>query len=134
MSGDDAYLLRAVSAELNRWGRWIERHLDYDGYPGVNILAAYIGGSGGKIMGHKILCPDMPPEIYAIHARVLRCSEAEQEALWIRYVPRVKPDGTLWTLSELCRKAGISEDTLRQRVNRAKRRILGIPFLGRDAS
>lgn len=123
---DYAYERRVLNAELNRWGHWIEMHSDYEGYPGVNILAAYIGGSGGGGAGHRILCLDMPTAIYATHARVLTLSEPEQEAVWIWHVTRVKPDGTLWSVAERCERLGITEEVLRKRLSRARQRILGV--------
>lgn len=123
---DCAYERRVLNAELNRWGHWIEMHSDYEGYPGVNILAAYIGGSGGGSGGHRILCRDMPSAIYATHARVLTLSEPEQEAVWIWYVTRVKPDGTLWSVAERCGRLGITEEVLRKRLSRARQRIMGV--------
>lgn len=117
---------KALDGELNRWGRWIERHSDYEGYPGANVLVAFLMGRGGSTPGDRILCLDMPTDIYSVHHRVLGLSEALQEAVWIWYVTRLKSDGTLWTVEERCRIADISEETLRQRVKRAKNRILGL--------
>lgn len=118
----------ALEGELNRWGKWLETHSEFEGYPGVNILIAFIGGGGGGIPGHRILCLDMPTDIYATHGRVIRLPEAEQEAVWLKYVTRLKPDGTLWTVRERCVKADISEDAFHQRLSRARSRILGLPI------
>jgi hypothetical protein len=117
---------RALEGELNRWGRWIERNSDFEGYPGVNILVAFLMGRGGDSAGHKILCLDMPTDVYSVHHRVLMLTEALQEAVWIYYVTRLKPDGTLWSVSERCIRVGLSEETLRQRLKRARNRLLGI--------
>lgn len=119
--------MSAISQELNRWGKWLEDHSDYEGYPGVNILVNYLYGAGAGTPGHRILCLEMPVAIYATHARVIRCTEAEQEAIWLYYVVRVKEDGTTWTLPERLNRAELTEDALWQRLRRAKRRILGIP-------
>lgn len=129
--GDDvaaqqAWERHCLNGELNRWGGWIERHSDYEGYPGVNILVAFLQGRGGGAGGHRVLCLDMPWEIYATHARVLTCNESEQEALWIKYVIRMKDDGTFWTIQERLLRMGLSEDTFRRRLSRARQRILGV--------
>jgi len=118
---------RALECELNRWGKWIERNSDYEGYPGVNILIAFLMGRGGTHPGHMILCLEMPTDVYSVHARVLMLNELLQEAVWLYYVTRMKPDGTLWTMQERCRRAEISEEALRQRLSRARRKLLGLP-------
>lgn len=117
---------RALESELNRWGKWIERHSDYEGYPGVNILEAFLMGRGGGNAGHRILCLDMPTDVYSVHHRILMLSDTLQEAVWIYYVTRVKADGTLWSMEERCRKTGIEERTLRNRLSDARRQLLGI--------
>lgn len=121
-----AWERHCLNGELNRWGGWIERHSDYEGYPGVNILVAFLQGRGGGGGGHRVLCLDMPWDIYATHARVLICTEAEQEALWIKYVIRMKDDGTFWTIEERLLRMGLSDDTFRRRLSRARQRILGV--------
>jgi hypothetical protein len=117
---------KALDGELNRWGKWIERHMDYEGFPGTNILVAFTQGSGGGNPGHRILCLDMPTAVYSVHHRVIMLQETLQEAVWIWYVPRLKQDGTLWTVQERCLRAGLGEEALRQRLKRAKDRILGL--------
>lgn len=117
---------RALEGELNRWGKWIERHSDYEGYPRANILIAFLHGRGGGAAGHRILCLDMPTDVYSVHHRILMLTEALQESVWIYYVTRLKPDGTLWTLQERCRRAGVAEEALKQRLKRARNKLLGI--------
>lgn len=125
---DTHYEMQGIKAELNAWGRWIERHLDYEGYPGISALEAWRNGAGGGTPGHRILCLDMPTGVYATHARILlTLTEYEREAVWIWYVVRVKPDGTIWPIDHKCRAAGITEVALRQRVSRARRKIAGLP-------
>jgi len=121
---------KALEGELNRWGKWIEKHSDFEGYPGVNILVAFLMGSGGGTAGHRILCLDMPTDVYSVHHRILMLSDTLQEAIWICYVTRMKPDGTLWTMQERCERAQIGEEALRQRLSRAKRKLLGLPDEG----
>lgn len=124
----DSLERQAVDGELNRWGRWIERHADYEGFPAVNSLVAALQGAGGGQPGHRILCLDMPDNIYATHGRILRLSEREREAVYLFYAVKLKPDGTLWTVTEKCRIYGIQEDSMRRRVSRARHRILGLPL------
>jgi hypothetical protein len=124
----ERYELQGINYELNVWGRWVEKHMDFEGYPGVSALEAWRSGRGGGSPGHKILCLDMPPMVYAVHARLLQVlTEYEREAVWIWYVIRVKPDGTLWPIEHKCRKAGITEEALRKRVSRARRKLAGLP-------
>jgi hypothetical protein len=117
---------RALEGELNRWGKWIERHSDFEGYPGANVLVAFLMGRGGNSRGHKILCLDMPTDVYSIHHRILMLTDTLQEAVWLCYVTRLKPDGTLWSLEERCQKADIESDALKQRLKRAKNKLLGL--------
>lgn len=122
----DRLFRRALEGELNRWGKWIENHCDYEGYPGVNVLVGFLLGRGGGTAGHRILCLDMPTDVYAVHGRVVRLPEEQQEALWLYYVTRLKPNGTLWTLPERCARAGVSEEDLKARLSSARERLLGI--------
>jgi hypothetical protein len=124
----ERYELQGIDRELNQWGRWIELRIDYEGFPGVSCGMQLINWGTG-VYADRILCLDMPTHIYAVHGRVLRLREHEQEAVWIWYVIRVKPDGTLWPIEHKCRAAGITETALRQRVSRARRRIAGLPVV-----
>lgn len=123
----DRITRQAIDSELNSWGRWIERHADYTGHPSVNFLVAQLYGAGGGTPGHRVLCLDMPDGIYATHARILMLNEKEQEAVYLIFAVKLKPDGTLWTVAERCRIYGIKEDSLRRRLARARYRILGVP-------
>jgi hypothetical protein len=116
---------RELNRLLNRWGDWVEKHMDFDGYPSINILESYIGSDLGA-PGHRILCLDMPTDVYHTHQRVIRLPESEREAVWIAYVPRMKPDGTVWPLRELVRLVNINDDAFHQRLSRAKRRLAGV--------
>jgi hypothetical protein len=75
----------------------------------------------------------MPWDIEVTHLRVLTCTEAEQEAVWIRHVVRLKEDGTLWSLYERLLRVGISEETYLRRYSRARQRIMGITPLARPS-
>lgn len=120
------YERRVLHGELSRWGDWIDRNSDYEGYPGCNILAAYIGGSGGDKRGHRILCRDMPASIWATHARIVLLQEEEQEAVWLLYANRLREDGTLRPLEEKLRVAKISLADHRAMMASARRKIMGI--------
>lgn len=123
----DSYTRRAIDGELNRWGRWIEKHADYTGHPSINAIVAQLYGAGGGSPGHRILCLEMPTGVYATHMRVLMLTENEREAVYLYFAVQVKEDGTLWTAQEKCRLYGIKEDSLRRRLARARYKILGIP-------
>jgi len=124
----ERYERAQLERELNQWGRWIEGHYDYKGYPSIDIIERARIGSGGGSQGHKILCLDMPAGIYATHARVLRLPEAEQDAILIRYCVKIKDDGTFWTITDLCIRAGIKLQSFNQRLWRARQRIMGLPI------
>jgi len=130
----DSFTRRAIDGELNRWGKWIERHADYTGHPSINFLVAQLYGAGGGMPGHRVLCLDMPDGVYATHMRVLMLTEKEREAVYLYFAVQVRDDGTLWTVGEKCRIYGIKEDSLRRRLARSRYKILGIPvpeFLSR---
>lgn len=122
----DSYTRRAIDGELNRWGKWIERHADYTGHPSINAIVAQLYGAGGGVPGHRILCLEMPTGVYATHMRVLMLTENEREAVYLYFAVQVKEDGTLWTVAEKCLKSGIKEESLRRRLARARYKILGI--------
>lgn len=127
LKDEDRYALRGLESELHRWGRAICRHFEHDGSPGANVLETFIGGSGGGMPGDRVLCLDMPTDIYVVHKRVLLLPIAEQEAVLVWYGVPPKEDGQLWTAAEKALKLRIGERTLRLRRDRAKRRILGLP-------
>lgn len=118
---------KAIDGELNRWGKWMERHLDYTGHPSINAIVAQLYGAGGGTPGHRILCLDMPTGVYATHMRVLMLTESEREAVYLYFAVQVKEDGTLWTVQEKCLIYGIKEESLRRRLARARYKILGVP-------
>lgn len=124
----DRLTRQAIDSELNRWGKWIERHADYTGHPSINCLVAALYGAGGGTPGARVLCLDMPDDVYATHARVLRLPEGEKEAVYLYFAIKVKDDGTIWTVAEKCRIYGIEEDSMRRRLARARYRILGVPL------
>lgn len=115
---------RELNRLLNRWGNWMEQHGEYEGYSSVNILEAARGGR--SVPGHRILCLEMPDDVYHTHQRVLRLPDHEQEAVWLFYVPLMKEGGCIRSVKERCEIAGINEEALRKRVYRAKLRIAGI--------
>lgn len=116
-----------VNAKLNAWGHWIERHSEVNGYPRIENVTAYLEGAGGGAKGHRVLCVDMPEWIGKTHVRVLYAlTEPEQHAVYLWYVVRIKDDGTEWSMDERCERAGISYDTLRRDLNRARYRFLGL--------
>jgi hypothetical protein len=68
----------------------------------------------------------MPEHIYATHRHWLSLPEQLQEAIWIRYVPMLRGDGTSWTLAEKCRLADIPLDTLEKRLARARSILIAL--------
>lgn len=116
---------RELNRLLNRWGGWMEKHGEFQGYPSVNILEAARQGRGG-VPGHRILCLEMPTDVWVTHQRVLTLPKHEQEAVWLWYVPVMRADGRIRSIRDRCELVGIPEDTVRKRVSRARQRIAGI--------
>src|SRR4051794_716020 len=52
---EDARGRSALECELEEWGKWIEDHSDYEGYPRADAVQAWIEGFGGGRSGHKVL-------------------------------------------------------------------------------
>lgn len=127
LSDSDRFALRGLEGELHRWGKAIYRHYESEGFPSANVLETFIGGSGGNIPGHRILCLNMPTDIYVVHMRVIRLPTDEQDAMLVWYGVPPKEDGSLWTATEKAFRLGIAERTFRLRRQRAKLRILGLP-------
>ena len=124
--GHERLLLSAIGAELRRWGAWIERNMDYEGYPEENFLLAFTHSRGGGIAGHRVLCLDMPSPIYRTHREWLRLPQELQEAAWIYYVPHFRADGTTWEVGAKCRLVDLSEGQLYRRVRRAKNLLIAM--------
>lgn len=122
-------LTRAEKGELNRllnrWGNWIEKHADFQGYSRLNILESYIG-SDPVAPGHKILCLEMPHDVYCTHQRIIKLPEVERSAIELFYIPRMKPDGTVWSLHEKCIAMNIDEKEIRIRLKKGRLKIVGI--------
>lgn len=122
---DLEYERRVLIGELSEWGKWIESHHDFEGYPSLNILVTHLSGHGGQV-GHRVLCLEMPIRVYATHQRVLRLPDPEQDAIQIRHVTVLGADGVIMSIEERCRVIGLSEDAYRKRLSRAYQRIMGI--------
>ncbi len=120
-----------LKAELNAWGRWVESHLYYEGYP-THSAGMRLTVHSGMTPGSRVLCLDMPGRIYATHRQIWRLNEQDREAIYIWYVFRVKKDGTLWDQAEKAGLVGISDVALRQRVTRARLKILGLPLINAE--
>lgn len=116
---------RGLDTELNRWGKYVEARLPREGYPSMDNLNRHIHGAGSGA-GHRILCDDMPPHIYAVHGRVIRLPAFEQYCIWLKFVFRTKDDGTLWELEEKCRLIGQPLSDVKSALSSARNRILGI--------
>lgn len=125
---EERFALRGLEGELHRWGRAMFRHSEHDGTPGANLLETFIGGSGGGIPGHRVLCLDMPTELYVVNMRILTTlTEIEQDVILVWYAVPPKEDGNLWSDQEKADKLEMSVEDLRRHRRTAKRRILGLP-------
>lgn len=112
---------------LQTWGNWVEEHSDYEGYPRADAIQSWIEGFGGGKSGHRILCVVMPKSVASIHLRICNAlTESQREAVWLEYVPRMKPDGGTWSIEERCERTGVDRDTHRRTLHRARARLLGV--------
>ena len=68
----------------------------------------------------------MPEHVYEFHKKFLMLPEQLQEAVWIRFVPMLRGDGTAWTLEAKCKLADIPQDTLEKRLAKARRLLLAM--------
>jgi hypothetical protein len=112
---------------LNNWGNWIEEHSDFEGYPRADAINSWVEGFGGGSKGHRILCVVMPKRVQSIHLRICNAlTEGQRAAVWLQYVPRMKPNGGTWSIEERCDRAGVDRDTHRRTLHRARARLLGL--------
>jgi hypothetical protein len=112
-----------IEAMLKTWGDWIWENRDYEGYPTLDAIAAFIGGAGGVLTGHRIICRDPPPWVTLTHVLVMMLPEHEGIAVFTQYVPGVGDDGRMLSRAERCLRIGITEDAFRKRIQRAQHQI-----------
>lgn len=102
----------------------MERHLGEDhGLPRIESAYASRMGRGGAGSGHRILCAEMPHQIWQCNYHIGRLPDAEKEAVHAWYVFRLKPDNTVWKNSEKADMMHISYGSFKVRVHRARSRI-----------
>ena len=119
---------KALERELYRWGRWVVKHFSHTGHPNMTPEHRASHGGGGGMLGHRILCLEWPDDVYATHHRVLMLSEIEQDVIELKYAICVNEvNGHLWTKADWCQRYGISEDNFRKHLERARKRIQGLP-------
>lgn len=125
----DRLLMRAVHGELNRWGRWVEARLDYEGYPRASATENFKMGDRTCEPGHRVLMLDMPVDVYATDSRVSRLPEELKRIVWTYYVFTLKPVGnafTTWTFQEKAERLKVPRGTFKQMLYRAKAMIAGL--------
>lgn len=108
---------------LKTWGDWIWENRDYEGYPSSDNVAAFVGGSGGTLNGHRIICRDPPEWVTMTHVLVMMLPEHEGIAVFAHYVPGVDDDGLMLSVAERCSRIGVSQDAFRKRIQRAQQQI-----------
>jgi hypothetical protein len=118
-----------VKQWLERWGDWMERHLqDFHSLPRIESAYASRMGRGGGTGGHRILCPIMPRLIWICDYHIGRLPDHEKEAINVWYVYKLKPDHTEWTGREKADALGISFGSLCMRKSRGIRRLEKVVF------
>jgi hypothetical protein len=118
---------KAMERELYRWGKWRIREWENSGHRNMTPEYAASHGGGGGQLGHRILCLDWPDDVYATHMRINRLPEIEQDVIGLKYAICVKEDGDLWSRKEWCAIYGVSEDNFRKHLERARKKIQGLP-------
>ena len=74
--------LQYAEACLERWGAWVEGHLDQSLYP--QALQLWTLGHGTA--GHRILCASMPKRVWTVDLIVNRSPQPIKEAAYARFV------------------------------------------------
>lgn len=124
----DYYERRGLEAELHRWGRWIVKREEYNAFPNCSNTEAARVGNGGGIPEHRILCLDMPTDVYATHMRIWTALTGEErDVIYVRYAFKVNEDGSISDRRIMCQQIGLSPEAFRKRLQRAKTKILGLP-------
>lgn len=106
----------------------MERQHEHSGYPSMDTTARSREGDGGGTLGHRVLCLDMPDDVWATNARVMRLPEDLRQAVELVFVVVMKTPGTgeLWTFAEKCSRLSLSQHVVRRRLNRAMYLIAGL--------
>lgn len=115
-----------LEGELERWGKWIEEHADYQGYRRSDNIAAWLDGAGGGQKGSVELGEEMPPDVHRTHLRVIKLEDDLLAAVWIKYVAGVNEAGQLVTDDVRALRLGIDRATFTMRLTRARKKLLGI--------
>ena len=103
--------MRKIVAELEAYGRWMAKHIDFADEMGESILSRYIeyGYTDPSPAGSKILCPDMTSRMQQLHLAVNRLVEPQREAVTLFFCAPVKEDGRCWTKSQLAKLVGMNK-------------------------
>lgn len=117
--------MRGIKLVLREWGDFHIRHMDHSDEYGQNILhrAAEYGYTDPQPGTDKILCPDMPRHIQKTDLRVKRLSGLLLACVTLFYCAPCKPDGTVYTKSELARMLGINKGKFRAELRKGERKL-----------
>lgn len=122
----DQYERAALRRELSRWGSWMDRRDDFNPYPTMDNVERARVGRGGGTQGHRILCLDMPDDVYATHWRVIGLVEPLRKVVWSVHCNIVTKTGDLIPWEWRCVRIGLTERTGRRMYSRALLAIAGI--------
>lgn len=122
----DQYDRAALRRELYHWGRWMEYQAEHSGHPSCDTVTRFLEGRGGGLGGHRVLCLDMPVEVWSTNGRVMALDEQSRAAITTIYVDIVGVDGEVMTWERRAGRIHVSESTLRRLHNAALIRIAGL--------
>ncbi|TFH49297.1 MAG: hypothetical protein E4G89_05025 [Methanothrix sp.] len=112
--------MRKIVGELEAYGRWMAKHIDFADEMGESVLSRCIeyGYTDPSPAGSKILCPDMTSRMQQLHLAVNRLVEPQREAVTLHFCAPVKPDGRLWTTSQLAKLVHMNKGRFRAELNK----------------
>ena len=118
----------ALEDELQRWGEYWEEKSEFRGYASASSIQQFLEGVGGGTASDRILCKEMPNQVYWTHQAFLTKLDAhQQEVVWNHYVAALNPEiGRCPTQQEKAWLLGIPLSTFRVRLCRARFALLGI--------
>ncbi|MBA3563081.1 MAG: hypothetical protein H0W33_03550 [Gammaproteobacteria bacterium] len=126
-----------LHGRLVRWGNWHLRDLENSDFPVTTALywiarqkktemqesRTAIARQMRKDFGARILCRDMPGEVWETHLAVVRVSPEHQLVLAVKYLMIQDAAGVLLTDAARAVLLGLSADAFRKRSSRAKQAV-----------
>jgi hypothetical protein len=125
--------MKKVTILLREYGDYHIRHMDHDGFYGVNILhrVAREGLVQRTPTKDKILCLDLPPRIREVDVAIRKLPNWQMKCVRARFCAPLKEDGNLYTHREIAKLLGLSHHKYKQylRMGISKvEKMLGIDY------